>query len=172
MRIEVLRRLGEGRAVHVGDEAEGEPLIAVTVERAIGHLRSEMRAADADVDDVPDPLSRVALPGARADLIGEGGHLVEHGVDLGNDVLAVDDDFPVARRPERDVQDGAVLAHVDLLAREHRVALRLHAAGAGEGREQTDGLVGDAVLRIVEEEPGRLDREALGSVRALRRTGR
>ena len=37
-------------------------------------------------------LAGVPLPGPAPDLVGEFGHLVEHGVDLGHDVLAVDQD--------------------------------------------------------------------------------
>ena len=64
---------------------------------------------------------------------------------------------------ERNVQHSAVLAHVDLLAREHRVAFGLDATRACEGCEQSDRLVVDTVLRVVEEEPGRFDREPFGA---------
>ena len=48
----------------------------------------------------------VCLPRAAADPLGEVGHLVEHGVHLGHDVLAVDHDrsrraAPAARRARR-----------------------------------------------------------------------
>ena len=39
----------------------------------------------------------------------ERGHAVEDLVDLLDDVLSVDDERPVARHPQRDVQHGAVL---------------------------------------------------------------
>ena len=58
---------------------------------------------------------------AAADLLGEVGHLVEHGVDLGHDVLAVDDDRLPLRGAQGDVQHGAVLGDVDLVAAEHGV---------------------------------------------------
>ena len=48
-------------------------------------------------------------PLAAADPRGEGGHPVEHLVDLGDDVDAVDDELGVAGHPQRDVQHGAVL---------------------------------------------------------------
>jgi hypothetical protein len=41
-------------------------------------------------------LAGDALPLAGADLVGEGVHLVEHLVDVGDDVLAVDDELGVA----------------------------------------------------------------------------
>ena len=59
--------------------------------------------------------------------LAEVGHLVEHGVDLGHDVLAVDDDGCALRRAQRHVQDGALLGDVDLLAAEHGVDPRAQA---------------------------------------------
>ena len=78
------------------------------------------------------PVWPVQAP--RAHAVGEGRHLVEHGVDLGHDVLAVDDDRRALRRAQRHVQDGAVLGDVDLLAAEHRVDARAQAGLLGELR--------------------------------------
>ena len=49
------------------------------------------------------------------------GHPVEHRVDVGHDVPSVDDDRGLSRRAQGDVQHGAVLGDVDLVAAEHRV---------------------------------------------------
>src|SRR4029450_2917475 len=43
----------------------------------------------------------------------EVGHGVEHGVNVGHDVLAVHEDRRAARCAQRDMQDGAVFGHVD-----------------------------------------------------------
>ena len=48
-------------------------------------------------------------------------HLVEHGVHLRHDVLAVDQDRRALRRAQRDVQHRAVFRDVDPVAAEHRV---------------------------------------------------
>ena len=67
--------------------------VAVVLERLVGHDRAQVGAADADIDDVADPLAGVALSSARSRIgSAERGHPVEDGVDLGYDVLAVDDD--------------------------------------------------------------------------------
>ena len=55
---------------------------AVVPQRLVGHHRPEIGAADPDVDDVPDALAGVAVPRAAAHAVGEGGHPVEHRVDL------------------------------------------------------------------------------------------
>ena len=61
------------------------------------------------------------------------------------------------------MQDGAVLGDVDLLAAEHRVDPPAQAGLLGELDEQPQRLVGDAVLRVVEVEPDRLDGHALAA---------
>ena len=81
----------------------------------------------------------------------------------GHDVLAVDHDRRAARRAQRHVQHGALLGDVDLLAPEHRVDAPAQVALVGELQEQLQRLVGDAVLRVVEVEPGALDGEALAA---------
>ena len=94
-------------------------------------------------------------------------HPVEHLMDLLDDVLAVDDQRAVLRHPQRHVEDGPVLGDVDVLAAEHRVAPLGDAASAGELDEQPERLVGDAVLRIVQEETGALGDQPLAAIRIL-----
>ena len=134
------------------------------LQRLVGHDGAEIGAADADVDDVADPLAGVALPVAAAHAVGEGGHLVEHGMDLRHDVLAVDEDRGVARRAQRHVQHGALLGDVDLLAAEHGVDALAQARLFGELEQQLQRLVGDAVLRVVEIDADGLDRQALAAL--------
>ena len=140
-------------AVDVGDEPEGEVAVAVEAQRLVRHRRAEVGAADADVDDVADALPGVARPRAAPHRRREGGHAVEHRVHLGDDVLAVDDDRRRARRAQRHVQHRTLLGDVDLLAAEHGVDARAQPRLLGEREQQPQGLVGDAVLRVVEVEP-------------------
>ena len=161
--VDACGRLLEVGAVDIGDKADVDHRIAELSERPVSHFGAEIGAADADVDHRADALAAMPLPFARAQLVGKGRHPVEHLVDLGNHVLAVDQDFFRTRRPQRDMQHGAPFADVDLFAGEHRVPALGDAAGAGEIEEQPRRFVGDAVLRIVEEEAGGLGREALGS---------
>jgi hypothetical protein len=112
----------EVAGVDVGDEAEGEPGLRAVEERLVRHGGAEVAAADPDVDDVADGPAGVALPGPGADGIGERRHAVEHGVHVRNHVAAGGADRRPARGAQRDVQDGAVLGDVDVLAGEHRGA--------------------------------------------------
>ena len=68
-----------------------------------------------------DPLAGVSGPSPGADVVGELGHPAEHLVHRRHDVDLVDGDPLVGRRAQRDVQHGAVLGDVDLLAAEHRL---------------------------------------------------
>ncbi len=99
----------------------------------------------------------------RADAVGEGGHRVEHLVHLGHDIHAVDDDLLALGRAQGDVQHGAAFGDVDLVAAEHGVDLGAEAGLLGELDEQLEGLVGDAVLRVIEVEALGLEGEALAA---------
>ena len=100
--------------------------------------------------------------------VGEVGHAVEHRVDAGHDVLAVHQDARPPGRAQGHVEHRALLGHVDLLAREHGVDARPQAGRLGQREQEPQGLVGDAVLRVVEVEGDRLEREPLAPLRVLR----
>ena len=79
-------------------------------------------------------------------------------------------DRRAARRAQRDVQHRALLGDVDLVAAEHRLDALAQPGLLGQLQQQPQGLVGDPVLRIVEIDAGRLDREPLAALRGHRRT--
>src|SRR5436309_14169278 len=87
----------------------------------VSHYRSEVGAADADVDDVTDTLAGVSLPLTAADAVGEVRHPIEHRIDMWYDVFAIDHDRCPPWRAQRNVQHRAVLCDVDFVAAEHRV---------------------------------------------------
>ena len=137
-------------------------------ERLVGHDRPEIRTADADVDDVADPLAGGARPGAAAHAMREVRHPVEHGVHVGHHVPAVDQDRGVARGAQRHVQHGAFLRHVDLLAPEHRVDPGAQAGLHGEADQQLQRVPGHPVLRIIEIDARRLRRHPFAAPRIAR----
>ena len=97
------------------------------LERLIGHHRPEVGAADADVDDVVIALTGVALPVAAADPVGESAILSSTAWTSGTTFSPSTISIAPLRRPQRDVQHGAVLGDVDLLAAEHGVDARAQA---------------------------------------------
>ena len=142
-----MRRFDEVGAVDVRDEAKRQCAVAVVPQRFVRHHGPEVGTADADVDDVANALAGVALPLAAANAVREGRHLVEHGMHLRHDVLAVDDDRRALRRSQRHVQHGPIFGDVDLLAAEHGVdpARRPHSSASC-----TSSLSVSSVMRFFE----------------------
>ena len=65
------------------------------------------------------------------------------------------------------MEHGALLGRVDPVAAEHRLDLFAQPARAGQSDEQTDRLVRDAVLRVIEVQAGGLHGEALAARRIV-----
>ena len=93
----------------------------------------------------------------------EPGHLLEHLVDLGHDVLPVEHDRRPARRPQCRVQHGPILGQVDPFASEHRVDPGPQAGFLRQAQEKIEGLVGNPILRIVEEDARRFRGQPLAA---------
>ena len=105
-------------------------------ERFVRHDRPEVGAADANVNHVADAFAGVALPPAAPDTVAEVGHLVQDGMHLGDNVLAVHEDRGVFRRAQGHVQNGAILREVNLVPPEHRVNALAQAGFGGQFYEQ------------------------------------
>ena len=116
-----MRGFGEVGGVHIGHKAEGHVAPRVVAQGFVGHYRPQVRTADADVDHIPNSLAGEACPGATANGVAELRHPVEHGMDVGHDVMSIHQDRGIARRAQRDVQNGTILGDVDALAAEHCV---------------------------------------------------
>ncbi len=143
-------------AVDVGHERTADAFVAVRLERPVRHRRSQVGAADPDVDHMGDPV-------VGAHPVGEGAHRVEYLVHVGDDVRAVDGDHGAPRCPQGDVHHRPVLGDVDVLAGEHRVASGLDAATLGERDETGQHHVVDAMLGVVDAQVADLDDIALGA---------
>ena len=85
-----------------------------------------------------------------AERVRERRHLLQHPVHVRDDIDAVDDETRPRRHAQRDVQHGAVLGDVDVLAAEHGVDPRPQPAGLGEVEQQFQRLRVDPVLGVVE----------------------
>ena len=145
-----MNRLSEIGAIHIGDEAEGHGAVAIVPERFVGHDRAEVGTADADIDHVADALAGVALPFAAANAIGKRGHLVEDIVHQGNDVFTVHEDGLVTGSAQGDVQHRAFFRDVDFVSAKHGFDPLLQAGFDGQFNQQPDGLIGDAVLGVIQ----------------------
>ena len=86
------------------------------------HDRTEVGSANADIHDVGDGLTRVALPGTRTNLLGKGLHMLPGRFNLWHNVLTVDKEGLVGGTAEGDVEDRSIFGEIDLFAPEHSVA--------------------------------------------------
>jgi hypothetical protein len=126
------------------------------------------RTADADVDNVANALAGVSFPLPAANTIRECGHPVQYGMDLRHHVLAVDQDGGPFRRAQRDMQDRPLLGDVDLVSAKHGVDPRLQPGLPSQFDQQLDGIAGNAILRVVEQQAQGLNRELLAALRVSR----
>jgi hypothetical protein len=62
---------------------------------------------------------------------------------------------------------SALFGDVDLVAAEHRIAPFHHPALARELQQQSEGLVGNAVLRVVQMQSGTFDHQAFAASRIV-----
>ena len=76
------------------------------------------------------------------------GHFVQHGVDFGHDVFAVDQDRGPPRRPQGNVEHGAAIGDVDFVAAKHGVDPRR--ASPDSSASWTSSWSVSAVTRFLE----------------------
>ncbi len=85
-------------------------------------------------------------------------------MDLGDDVGAADLEAHRARHPERDMQYRAVFGDVDVRAGEHPGPVFGQPALVREGDQVPQGLVGDALLGVIELETGAVGAQSRAAV--------
>ncbi|MDV7400950.1 hypothetical protein RZS08_56560, partial [Arthrospira platensis SPKY1] len=112
----------------------------VGLERLADHQGSEVRAADADIDDIGDHLAGMAAPRPAAHSLAEAAHLLEHGQDVRHDVVAVDHNGGTRAVAQSRVQDRPALGRVDLVASEHRVTAAFEVTCLCELDQERHGL--------------------------------
>jgi hypothetical protein len=148
--VALLGDLSDVSSVNVRNEVALEALLSVRLESLSDHDGTEVGSSDTDVDDGVDGLAGVTLPLARADLVRELLHVLQHALDLVSSRLV---DLELATDvAEGDVKDGTVLGGVDVLASEHVIASGLEVGLFGEVEESGEDLVVDEVLGEVDEE--------------------
>ena len=165
--VEAGQRVGEMRAVDIGDEVHARAVAAIGRERRDRHGRAEIGAADADIDDVgrsgrrPRRGSRRSGPASA-----KAQKAVEHRVHVRHDVLRR---RRGDRRPRgaRSATCRTARSSVMLIGSPANIASRkLGDVGRlGKRDEQRHRLGDDAVLRVVERQVAEREREAREAVR-------
>src|SRR5208282_1542074 len=150
-------------AVDVRHKTELHRAVGKSAQRIVGHLGTQVGAADTDVDHVLDTFARVPLPFPAADAIGERGHLIQHRMYLGDNIYAAHLDLRASWSSQCNVQHRAAFRDVDLLATKHCVTTVSNASLVGQLYQQPNGFIGNSVLRIVEVKAGSLSSQSLAA---------
>src|SRR6266702_5099150 len=91
-RVKVTCRFHELVAIDIGNEAHRQVAVAIVSQGVVCHGGAEVGSTNADVDDSAHALACVSRPCATANPVGEIRHFVQHCVDLGYDILTINDD--------------------------------------------------------------------------------
>ncbi len=146
-------------AIDVGDIMKAWAIM-VGGERQRGHRRSEIGAANPNVDNIGN--------GAAAHFIGKPPHGGQHRIDLRHHILAVDQHRAIGAVAKCCMQNSTALRRVDGCAVEHRVALCFDLSRRDQVSQQLHGAGVHRALGIVEQQvikPGRKCGEALRILR-------
>ena len=136
--------------IHIADKVKTLMRMRKRLQGQHSHLRPQVGAADADVDDVGDRV-------VGANLLSVSQHGIERGVDLGKFFgFQRAGGGCIGRRAQQHMPDRALLGGVDGLSRKHRVPVRRHAALLGQFQQQLRGRRVDQVFGQVAENIGRL----------------
>ena len=162
--VEVVDRVDQIAAVHVGHKPTGDAVMTKGGQRLIGHDRTKIRAADTDVDHRLDGLAGCPSPIAGSNTVGKLAHLIEHVMDVGNDVRAILEHFAIGRGPQRGVQHGAVFGGVDAIAAQHRGNLVVDPCVFRQRHQVGKHVSGDAMLGEVHHEIADGQRQPIGTV--------
>ena len=147
--VEAVESRGEVRRVNVGDELRANTRYLVGTQCLGSHGGAQVRAADADVDDLLDGVARMSQPRAGAQCGGEVAHAAENLMDISSDVLAINAQVLLYGQAQCGVQDSAILGVVEVFAGEHGVAAALDVRSAGKVHELGHDVLIDEVLRQI-----------------------
>ena len=120
VRVDHIEHRSHIRRVDVRDEMDVDVVMNVRTQCPVRHGGTEVRATDADVDDMTDPLSGRSLPRARPHPLGEARHAIEHVGDVGGHRSAVNREVIVVAGPQSGVEHGSVFGGIDVFSGEHR----------------------------------------------------
>ena len=114
------------------------------------HLGAEVRAADADVDDMANGIAGVALPVAAAQLFDDIRHLFAHRAYFWHDVGLGRRKSGVVEVAQGWMEDGALFADVDLVSSEQAFAPTNDVGGVGQRDEMVQRILIQTLLRKIE----------------------
>src|SRR3982750_4767366 len=122
--------------------------------RFIGHDWAEVRAADAYIDDIANPLAGVSPPPPVPQFAGEVGHTIEDRMYSRHDVNAIYDYSLRPRRSQGNMQRGALLRTIDRFSPEHRCYALPQLALISKAQQEAQRFSSDPIFRVVEVDSG------------------
>ena len=169
--VERFERDGQVRRVQIRYKVHPYAFQGVVIERGAHHGRAQVGTADPDIDHVAYGLACVSQPTAVMNRLDETLHATQYLGDLGLDIHAFHPQWRPGRGTQRSVQNRTVLREIDALATHHRVTLFRQARFHSQLLQQVQGIGGDAVFRIIEQEVAAAQREAAEPLRILAKGG-
>ena len=137
-----------------------QPRLGIVRQRLSYHFGAQVRAANANVDNIGHGLAAVAGPRAGADSFAKATHFGQHRIHLWHDVLAIDQNGAVAAIAQRNMQHGAILSRIDLVAFKHGGDFLLHLLGPRQLQQKVHCLLRNAILGIIEQNIRKAQRKA------------
>ena len=159
-RIDGARQILELGAIHVRHEVRRDIAAPFMAKRIANQQRTQVRAADADVDDVLESLARHSALVAPAHCAGEIRQLAARRVNFCLDVGAAG-----KIRAQCAVQDRTLLGGIDRIATKHRGPMSRKIESAREIEQQRQRLVGDALPGNIQQPVIVLDVKILPALR-------
>lgn len=169
-RIEKLQRIGNMRAVDIGNEMRTRAVMEGR-KRQRRHNRAEIGTANTNIDDVGNLFPGRTFQGAGTDRIGKLAHGCQNAVHIRHHVLVINENGRVGTIAQGGMQHGAVFGEVDGLAGEHLLALGLDTAFARELFEKRDDLFVDGTFGVIHQQVIEFDAETAESLVVGRKSG-
>ena len=160
-RIEAGSQFAKLAAVDIGQVMTAHTALRERTQCFGNQLRAEEGAANADVDHFLDRLFAVAAPQTAVNATDQFGDLVQDAMDLGDDVMAVDQQAATNRATQSRVQCGAAFRSIDLLTVEQVGDGLLQTGLLGQLNQQFEAALIDQVFRVIQQQPAAVERKSL-----------
>jgi hypothetical protein len=148
-------------------QCRSDAAVAIAAEGLGGHDDAEVRAADADVDDVGEALPAMTGEATLVHARDELADLRELRAHLGHHVAPLDGHGVGRAIAQRHVQRGAALGEVDRLAGEQRPDPVLEATVARQREQQRQRVAGESLPREVVEKVEFFDAQGVEAARVV-----
>lgn len=132
------------------------------------HARPEIRSPDADIDHITDRFSGKPAPAPGMHLFDKASHLRQDSIDRRHDILPLNQDGTPGTIAQRNMKGRPLLRTIDRRPRKHATDFFFKIALSGKIAQKPEGLSGNAIFGIVEQQIFELEGEIPESFGILR----